>query len=65
MPIPKIYKPEEARQLMNIGRSQFYELLRQGRIRSIRNGRRYLIPESSILEFISSETDEKAGAYNG
>ena len=49
MPIPKIYKPEEARKLLHIGRNRFYELLQRGELHAIRNGRNYLIPESCLL----------------
>ncbi len=64
MNAPIVYTPDEARNKLKIGKSRFYELLRQGKIKSIRNGRRYLIPESSLFEFIESQThvsDRKAG----
>ena len=56
MPPPMMYTPEEARKLLRIGRSRFYELLRQGPIKSIRNGRRYLIPELCLNEYIIALT---------
>ena len=54
--IPKVYTPDEARKLLKIGRTRFFELLHQGKIKSLRNGRRYLIPESCLLDYIDSET---------
>lgn len=64
MNTPIVYTPDEARNKLKIGKSRFYELLRQGKIKSIRNGRRYLIPESSLTKYIESQiTDsgKKAG----
>ena len=54
MPIPKIYKPEEARKLLQMGRNRFYELLHSGELKSIRNGRNYLIPEPCLMLFDSA-----------
>ena len=50
-----IYTTEEARLKLRISRSRFYKLLREGKIKALRNGRRYLIPESSIQAFIETE----------
>jgi len=58
MPLPKIYTPEQARQKLGIGRTRFYELLRNGQIRTFRNGRNFLIPESSLAEFIDKQLRE-------
>ena len=55
MSLPRIYTPEQARQKLGIGRTRFYELLRNGQIRAIRNGRNFLIPESSLTEFIEKQ----------
>ena len=65
MPIPTIYTPEQARKLLHMGRNRFYELLRTGDLKSIRNGRNYLIPESCIFEYINAEISEKAGERDG
>ncbi|MGN0575564.1 MAG: helix-turn-helix domain-containing protein [Ruminococcus sp.] len=48
----KIYTPKQAWELLNIGRTRFYQLLKEGKIRYFKNGNRYLIPESAILAFI-------------
>ncbi len=67
MPPPMMYTPEEARKLLRIGRSRFYELLRQGQIKSVRNGRRYLIPEACLNEYIKglTLTNSDEGADDG
>lgn len=56
MPFPIVYTPNEAMQILKIGRSRFYTLLREGKIKAIRNGRRYLIPEACITTYIESQT---------
>mgnify|MGYP005804908729 CR=1 FL=1 len=44
--------PEAARKL-RIGVGRCYELTRCGRLRSIRVGKRILIPRAAILEFLA------------
>ncbi len=51
----RIYTPEEAQKKLKIGRSRFYKLLHEGKIKALKNGNRYLIPESSIQVFIETE----------
>ena len=46
---------EEAALQLGIGRSLAYEIVRQGRIRSVRAGNRILIPVAAIDEFLSKE----------
>ncbi len=58
----KIYTPKEAWKKLGIGRTRFYQFLNEGRIRYFKNGRRFLIPESAIAEFIDEQT---AIALNG
>ena len=48
------YKPEEASPLLGIGRNTLYALLRSGRLKSIRLGRKIIIPASAINEFLSN-----------
>ena len=52
----KVYTPDEARRILRIGRSRVYELLRSGELRSVKNGRRFLIPESCINEYLTVQT---------
>lgn len=55
MSTPKVYTANEARRVLRIGRSRFYDLLRQGKIDSIRNGRRFLIPEECLAIYLQRE----------
>jgi excisionase family DNA binding protein len=46
--------------VMGIGRNQAYAAVREGRIRSLRLGKRVLIPTSAVLEMLGmrSESEE-------
>lgn len=39
---------------LGIGRSKTYEVLGSGQLRSVKVGRRRLVPESAIVEFIQN-----------
>jgi len=52
----KIYTPKQTWEKLGIGRTRFYQLLKEGKIRYFKNGRRFLIPESAIAEFIEEQT---------
>ncbi|KEF34105.1 excisionase [Deinococcus sp. RL] len=46
-------KPEEAVSMLGMGRNSVYALIRSGRLRSIKVGRKILIPLSAIEEFLN------------
>ena len=52
----KVYTPKQAWEMLGIGRTNFYRFLKEGKIRFFKNGRRFLIPESAIAEFIEEQT---------
>lgn len=60
----KIYTPREAWELLGIGRTRFYLLMKERKIKYFKNGRRYLIPESSLVNFIENNIIED-GETNG
>ena len=51
--VPRVLRVEEAAQLLGIGRSLAYELIRSGQLRSIKIGRRRLVPLDAIEEAIA------------
>ena len=51
-----IYKPEKLMPLLRVSRNTIYELLRSGKIRSVKVGKRYLIPQSAVYEFLNIHT---------
>jgi excisionase family DNA binding protein len=48
----RLYRVDEAMFLLSMSRSVIYELIRSGRLRSVRQGRTRLIPASAITEYI-------------
>ena len=46
------YTPAEVRPLLKLGRDRVYDLLRSGQLRSIRVGRKYLVPADAVAEFL-------------
>ncbi|MBF6285409.1 helix-turn-helix transcriptional regulator [Nocardia cyriacigeorgica] len=56
----RLHRIPEACAALGIGRSYLYELMGAGRIRSVKVGRRRLVPESAIQEFIEQLDAEVA-----
>mgnify|MGYP005796952745 CR=1 FL=1 len=50
--LPLTLRVEELIPILNIGRNTAYELVRSGTIRSIRVGRKILIPKSEVIRFL-------------
>jgi excisionase family DNA binding protein len=47
----RLYRIRDAMKLLGLGRTTIYELIRSGRLRSVREGRTRLIPASAIREY--------------
>jgi excisionase family DNA binding protein len=45
---PRCVRVEEAARLLGVGRSTVYDLIRSGRLRSVKIGRRRLIPRDAL-----------------
>lgn len=52
----RLYTVVEAAEALRIGRTHFYGLMAEGRIRPLRLGSRTLIPRSEIRRWISEAT---------
>ena len=50
--LPMTLRVEELMPILGIGRNTAYELIRSGRIRSVRIGRQIRIPREALLEFL-------------
>ena len=48
---PMMYRVEEAAEAMRLSRSRLYELIRSGQLRSVKCGRRRLVPVSALAEY--------------
>lgn len=57
-PRPLLVNPEMGAELVNLSESTFYELLKTGKIRSFKVGRRRVIPVAAIEEWIAAELAE-------
>lgn len=60
--------PEEARKLLHVSKGRIYEMLRNGVIPYIRNGRRYLIVKELLLEDLKLQSSKlrcERGSTNG
>ncbi|GEM88146.1 helix-turn-helix domain-containing protein [Meiothermus granaticius] len=55
-----LYTPEQVRLALEIGTNAIYELLHSGRLRALRNGHKWLIPASSIVEYINASLEGAA-----
>lgn len=57
----ELLTPELCRSRMpNVGRNSLYEMLRAGRIKSVRIGRKFLIPSCEIEAFPRREIEAQA-----
>ena len=50
--LPLILSVDELTKILGIGRNTAYDLIRCGRIRSVRIGNKIRIPKDSLLEFL-------------
>ncbi len=58
--IPVAYRVEEAAEALRISRDMVYELIRSGRLRSIKLGSRRLVPLVALDEYISTALEVAA-----
>ncbi|GGT00682.1 excisionase [Planobispora rosea] len=49
----RLYRVPDAMRRLGLSRTVIYELIRVGRLRSVKEGRTRLIPESAIREYIA------------
>ena len=47
-----LYRIPEAMRQLSLSRSVIYELIRSGRLRTVKEGRTRLVPESAIAEYV-------------
>lgn len=51
--LPLVLRVEDLMPVLSIGRNTAYELVRCGRIRSIRIGNQFRIPREAVIEFLT------------
>lgn len=57
---PILYRVEEAAEALRMSRSVVYELIRSGRIRTVKEGRRRLVPVTALTEYVTELIEENA-----
>jgi excisionase family DNA binding protein len=51
---PVLYRVEEAAEALRLSRSVIYELIRSGRLRTVKEGRRRLVPVAALGEYVDA-----------
>ena len=51
-----VYTPKELEPLLQLSKNTINALLRSGRLRSVRVGRRYLIPREALQQFLAGSS---------
>lgn len=51
---PDIIRIEDLQVMLQIGRNSVYTLLKQGLIKSIKIGKKYIIPKSAVIDFVKT-----------
>ena len=49
---PDVVSVEEIQQMLRIGKNAVYTLLKDGAIKSIKVGKRYIVPKKYVVEFL-------------
>jgi excisionase family DNA binding protein len=57
---PRLIPVEEAARLLGIGRSTTYDLIRSGQLRSVKIGKRRLVPAFAVDEAIERLSQESS-----
>jgi excisionase family DNA binding protein len=59
---PQLLSVVAAMTVLNLGRTRLYELINTGRLRSVQEGRRRLIPLTAIRDYIAL-LEQEAGSH--
>jgi excisionase family DNA binding protein len=49
---PVLYRVEEAAEALRMSRTAIYELIRSGRLRTVKEGRRRLVPVAALTDYV-------------
>ena len=60
-----LYSVPEAMALLNLSRTQIYELIRTSRLVTVTQGRRRLVPADSIADYVPLLLAERGGSKHG
>ena len=51
---PDVITIDDVQKMLKIGRNVAYGLLRDGRIKTIKVGKKYIIPKKSVIDFLNT-----------
>ena len=51
---PDILKIDDIQSMLQIGRNSAYTLLKQGLIKSIKIGKKYIVPKNAVIDFVKT-----------
>jgi len=51
---PVLYRVDEAAEALRLSKSRIYELIRSGRLRTVKEGRRRLVPVAALADYVAS-----------
>ena len=55
---PDIVTPTDLQKMLHIGRNSVYEILKNNSIKTIRLGKKYIIPKINVIKYLTAETAE-------
>jgi excisionase family DNA binding protein len=58
---PVLYRVEDMPRVFRLSRSRIYELIRAGRLRTVKEGRTRLVPQSAVTEYVALLEREARG----
>lgn len=53
---PDVVTPDDLQTMLKIGRNSAYDLLKNKLIKSIRVGKKYIIPKANVIDFLKTTT---------
>ena len=53
--VPLVLQVKDLQKILSIGHNTAYTLIRSGEIRSIRVGRKYIIPKDAVVQYLTQK----------
>ncbi len=51
---PDVVEVEDLQKMLRLGRNAVYRILKEGKIKTIKIGKRYIVPKRSVIEFLET-----------
>ena len=51
---PEVVTVENVMEMLGIGRNLAYDIIRNGRLKTVKIGKRYIIPKQSVINFLAT-----------